>query len=77
MPGSRRRYGLPGSMARTAFFDRANRYGQVLASGLSIEDVEAWPDVLQAVSGEDIVAVAREVLEVESSVTGWLTGEEG
>ncbi len=58
-------------------FDRANRYGQALASGLSIEDVEAWPDVLQAVTGEDIVAVAREVLEVESSVTGWLTGEEG
>ena len=58
-------------------FDRANRYGQALASGLSIEDVEAWPDVLQAVTGEDIVAVAREVLEVKSSVTGWLTGEEG
>ncbi len=58
-------------------FDRANRYGQALASGLSIEDVEAWPEVLQAVSGEEIVAVAREVLEVKSSVTGWLTGEEG
>ena len=58
-------------------FDRANRYGRALASGLSIEDVEAWPDVLQAVTGEDIVVVAREVLEVKSSVTGWLTGEEG
>ncbi len=58
-------------------FDRANRYGEALASGLSIADVEDWPDVLQAVTGEDIVAAAREVLDMESSVTGWLTGEEG
>ena len=58
-------------------FQRANHYGQALASGLSIEDVETWPDVLEAVTGEDIVAVAREVLDIKSSVTGWLTGEEG
>lgn len=50
----------------------ANRYGRALTSGLTIEDVQAWPDILQAVTGDDIVAAAREVLRPEASVTGWL-----
>ena len=50
----------------------ANRYGRALASGLTIADVEAWPDILQAVTGAEIVAAAREVLRPEASVTGWL-----
>jgi zinc protease len=50
----------------------ANRYGRALTSGLTIEDVQAWPDILQAVTGEDIIAAAKEVLRPETSVTGWL-----
>lgn len=50
----------------------ANRYGRSLASGLTIEDVQAWPGILQNVTGEEIIAVAREVLQPETSVTGWL-----
>jgi zinc protease len=49
-----------------------NRYGRALTSGLTVEDVQAWPDVLQAVTGDEIIAAAREVLRLESSVTGWL-----
>ncbi|WP_170772785.1 M16 family metallopeptidase [Ruegeria lacuscaerulensis] len=49
-----------------------NRYGRALTSGLTVEDVQAWPDVLQAVTGEEIIAAAREVLQPETSVTGWL-----
>jgi len=49
-----------------------NRYGRALTSGLTIKDVQSWPDVLQAVTGEDIIAVALEVLRPEASVTGWL-----
>ncbi|WP_170789575.1 M16 family metallopeptidase [Ruegeria lacuscaerulensis] len=49
-----------------------NRYGRALTSGLTVEDVQAWPDVLQAVTGEEIIAAAREVLQLETSVTGWL-----
>ncbi|MFP4237731.1 M16 family metallopeptidase [Rhodosalinus sp.] len=51
----------------------ANRYGRALASGLTLDDIAAWPEVLQAVTEEDIMAVAREVLVPESSVTGWLS----
>ena len=57
-------------------YDQAYRYGQALTAGLAIEDVQAWPDILQAVTGEDVIAAAREVLEISKSVTGWLSGEE-
>ncbi|MDF1716809.1 MAG: pitrilysin family protein [Antarcticimicrobium sp.] len=50
----------------------ANRYGQALATGLTVADVQAWPDLLQAVTGEDILASAKAVLRPETSVTGWL-----
>ncbi len=50
----------------------ANRYGRALTSGLTIEDVKAWPDILQSITPEQIMAAAREVLRPESSVTGWL-----
>lgn len=54
----------------------ANRYGAALTSGLTVEDVQAWPDVLQAVTPEDIMAVAAEVLDKRRAVTGWLTRPE-
>ncbi|WP_299964914.1 pitrilysin family protein [uncultured Roseobacter sp.] len=54
----------------------ANRYGAALASGLTVEDVQAWPDILAAVTEEDIVAAARDVLDRRASVTGWLMREE-
>ncbi|MEM7753265.1 MAG: pitrilysin family protein, partial [Pseudomonadota bacterium] len=37
----------------------ANRYGAGLTSGLTIADIEAWPDILQAVTEEDIIAAAK------------------
>ncbi|MFA3919546.1 M16 family metallopeptidase [Ruegeria hyattellae] len=53
-----------------------NRYGRALASGLTVQDVQDWPDVLQAVTGEEIIAAAREVFQPEISVTGWLMRDE-
>lgn len=53
----------------------ANRYGEALATGLTLEDVKAWPDVLAAITPEDVMAVAQEVLDPKRSVTGWLTQE--
>lgn len=48
------------------------RYGRAMTSGLTVEDVQAWPDILQAVTAEDIIAAAQSVLRPETSVTGWL-----
>ena len=50
----------------------AQRYGAALAQGLTVADVQAWPDILQAVTAEDIMAAARAVFDLRQSVTGWL-----
>ncbi|MCB1340123.1 MAG: insulinase family protein [Pseudooceanicola sp.] len=57
---------------RDAVSSIGNRYGRALAVGLTVEDVQNWPDVLQAVTADDIMAAARAVFRPESSVTGWL-----
>ncbi len=51
----------------------ANRYGRALASGLTVEDVQDWPRVLQSITEDEIIAVAREVMQPGASVTGYLT----
>jgi zinc protease len=50
----------------------ARRYGAALTSGLTVQDVQAWPDILQAVTAEDVLAVAERVLDRNQSVTGWV-----
>lgn len=50
----------------------ANMYGKALAVGLTIEDVHAWPDVLEAVTADEIIQAAKDVLVPENSVTGWM-----
>ncbi|THH36752.1 insulinase family protein [Aliishimia ponticola] len=50
----------------------ANRYGRAMTSGLTVEDVQVWPDLLQAVTEEDVIEAARAVLRPEGSVTGYL-----
>ncbi|MEH6645889.1 M16 family metallopeptidase [Sulfitobacter sp.] len=54
----------------------ANRYGSALTSGLAIEDVQAWPSILDAITAEDIMEAAK-LLRREASVTGWLMRDEG
>ncbi len=48
------------------------RYGSALAIGLTVQDVQDWPDVLQAVTADDIMQAALDLFREESSVTGWL-----
>ncbi len=54
---------------------RAYDYGQGLATGLSVEDVNDWPDILAAVTADDVMDAARDVLADGGGVTGWLTPE--
>jgi zinc protease len=54
----------------------ARQYGSALTQGLTVEDVQAWPDILAAVTEEDIMAAAREVFDPRKSVTGWLMTQE-
>lgn len=50
----------------------ARQYGMELAIGLTLEDVEAWPDLLDAVTPEDVIAAAKAVFDPSNAVTGWL-----
>ncbi len=51
----------------------AQEYGAALTSGLTIADVEAWPEVVAAVTAEDLRAAARQVFDRRRSVTAYLT----
>ena len=50
----------------------ARRYGAALTSGLTVADIQQWPDILQAVTEEDVLAAAERVFDRKRSVTGWL-----
>ncbi len=52
---------------------RARAYGGALTSGLTLQDVADWPDILQAVTADDIIAAGRAVFDRNAAVTGWLT----
>lgn len=58
--------------ARDSAHGRAYDYGQGLATGLTIEDVNDWPDILASVSVEDVSKAAQTLLNSKANVTGWL-----
>ncbi len=47
-------------------------FGVALATGGTVEDVEAWPERIGAVTAEQVNAAAEYVLRPERSVTGRL-----
>lgn len=58
--------------SRDSAHGRAYDYGQGLSVGLSIEDVNDWPDILAEVTVDEIRAAAAQVLQARADVTGWL-----
>lgn len=58
--------------ARDSVDGLARRYGAALTSGLTVQDVQDWPDILQAVTADDIMAAAAQVLNRDSAVTAWI-----
>ena len=54
----------------------AQRYGEGLATGLTVEDIKAWPAVLDSVTPEDVMAAAKLVFDRKNAVTGYLMQDE-
>lgn len=54
----------------------ARDYGSDLTIGLSIADIKAWPEVLDAVTPEDVMAAAHKVFDRSNAVTGHLMPEQ-
>lgn len=53
----------------------ARWYGAALATGLTIPDIERWPSDIEAVTAEDVRAVAASYLARRRAVTGYLVAE--
>jgi zinc protease len=66
------------SLAAAAVYSRdsqealANMYGASLAQGESIDDIVNWGNDIQAVTRDEAIAMARQTLDINASVTGWL-----
>lgn len=58
--------------ARDILMERAQEYGRALATGLSVEDIEAWPAILQSITEDEIIAAARALFDPARSVTAYL-----
>ncbi|MDO5631178.1 MAG: pitrilysin family protein [Paracoccus sp. (in: a-proteobacteria)] len=58
--------------AQDSAHGRAYDYGQGLSTGLTIQDVNDWPDILAAVTANDVMTAARDLLSSDATVTGWL-----
>ncbi len=54
----------------------AREYGEALTVGLTVDDVKTWPQVLNAVTPEQVVEAAKTVLDRKNAVTGWLMPKE-
>ncbi|SDE59914.1 M16 family metallopeptidase [Limimaricola pyoseonensis] len=55
--------------ARDSVEGLARRYGAALTQSLTVEDVQAWPDILRAVTAEEVQAAARALFDPDQSVT--------
>ncbi len=62
--------------ARDSLYAAARAFGAARTSGVSVAEIEAWPDRIEAVTVEQINQAARAVLRLEGSVTGVLLPEE-
>lgn len=54
----------------------ANRYGSALTQGLTIKDVQDWPQILQDVTPDDVIKAAALLLDKDRAVTGWLSDQD-
>lgn len=61
--------------ARDSQMTLANWYGASLATGLSLADIEAWPERIEAVTAEDVRKAMR-YLDRKRGVTGYLLPDE-
>ncbi len=69
---AKQRLGASIAYAKDSFQTGARVLGSVLATGSSVEDEEAWPRRIAAVTPDQVSEAAKQVLRDERSVTGLL-----
>jgi zinc protease len=63
--------------ARDSLHTAARVLGEAMTTGQKVEDVEAWPERIAAVTPEQVNAAAKAVLDPKASVTGILLPVKG
>jgi zinc protease len=58
--------------ARDSLSGAARIFGVALTTGLTVEDVEAWPRLIDAVTAQQVLEAAKYVFDLRRSVTGYL-----
>ncbi len=53
----------------------ARSLGTALATGSTLEEAQAWPAAIDAVTLDQVAAAARKYLDIRRSVTGYLVGD--
>ncbi|WP_416898109.1 MAG: M16 family metallopeptidase [Minwuia sp.] len=61
---------------RDSLFSGARIFGSAMVSGVSVEQIESWPDRVRAATAEDVRKAAEAVFRAERSVTATLTPKE-
>lgn len=69
---AKRRLAAQATFARDSLDGPARVIGGALATGQTVEDVEAWPERIEAVKKADVDAALKLVFRPEWSATGWL-----
>jgi zinc protease len=67
-----RRLVAEATYAQDSLSTAVRSFGAALATGRTVEDVEAWPERIGAVTAEQVKAAAAHVFRPETSVTGRL-----
>lgn len=69
---AKRRLVAQAIFARDSLDGPARIVGQALATGETVEDIEAWPERIEAITKTDVDAAARALFQPNRSATGWL-----
>lgn len=72
LAAAKKRYVRSLIFARDSQSGMARIYGSTLTTGGSIEDIERWPDRIEAVTADQVREAARRYLDNRRSVTGYL-----
>ena len=72
---ARERLAVAAAFAGDSLSGPAHTIGRALTVGLALEELQAWPESIRAVTVEDVERVARRVLDTDRSVTGLLIAE--
>jgi zinc protease len=69
----KRQYAASAIFQQDSAQGQAEKYGAALTSGLTVKDVQEWPQIIQQVTPDQVMAAAHKLFDMRNSVTGYMT----